>query len=128
MEEHPSRTKMKQCQRSMISKRPVCFVCGKENVELHHVFGGDLREKSEEYGLTVCLCKEHHRGEKGVHGKNKALNVALKKLAEAIFAERYGHSKFLTLFGSDSLYFDEHGDMYSSHRMKPKKRRPKHLK
>lgn len=45
-----------------------CFICGKQGyTEKHHIFGGPCRSNSEEDGLTVYLCLDHHRGRNGVH-------------------------------------------------------------
>lgn len=105
MREQPSRTKVRQCLHSIISRKPRCIVCGaREDIELHHVFGGKYRKLSDRYGLTVCLCKEHHRGADGVHGGNRALDEALKRLAEHKFAEYYGHDLFKALFSADKRH------------------------
>ncbi len=62
----------------------VCWLCGangsNDPLERHHVFGGPLRDKSEQYGLTVWLCGNHcHRlGRYSVH-KNAETARALKR-------------------------------------------------
>ena len=56
---------------SILQSTKECLICGRKNgLDKHHVFfGAGLREKSEQYGLTVWLChKEHHIfGENAVH-------------------------------------------------------------
>lgn len=97
-----SRTKVRQCLTSLISKQPRCYVCGREDrIELHHIFGHELRRLSEHYGLTVMLCPEHHRGKDGVHGRNGDLDRHLRRLAESLFTELYGHDLFMRLFGDE---------------------------
>lgn len=97
--DYPSKTKIRQCINSIISRSPKCFVCGKEtNIELHHIYEGKLRKLSDRYGLTVCLCREHHRGKNGVHGGNIELDKSLKKLAKTKFIKYYGKRAFRELF------------------------------
>lgn len=46
-----------------------CYFCGAtQRLEKHHIFGGSLRKKSEQYGLTVTLCHDcHNEPPHGVH-------------------------------------------------------------
>lgn len=46
-----------------------CYLCGASNhLEKHHIYGGALRKKSEQYGLTVTLCHDcHNEPPSGVH-------------------------------------------------------------
>ena len=50
-----------------------CWLCGRNGstdpLERHHIFGGALRNKSEQYGLVVFLCGErcHRNGRKAAH-------------------------------------------------------------
>ena len=50
-----------------------CFLCGKNGssdpLDVHHIFGGKNRKKSEKYGLTVDLCHRecHIFGKHAVH-------------------------------------------------------------
>ena len=46
----------------MITKYTVyCLICGKPNVEVHHlVFGISKRKLADSDGLTIPLCSEHH--------------------------------------------------------------------
>ena len=57
-----------------------CFLCGEpaqwnDPLDRHHIFGGALRKKSEEYGLVVYLHhnKCHIFGKEAVH--NNAMNM-----------------------------------------------------
>ena len=86
-----------------------CFICsGTQNLERHHIFyGTSNRKNSDKYGLTVHLCQPHHRDSKeGVHF-NKDLDLELKKLAQKRFEEKYGHEKFMAIFGKNYLDVDE---------------------
>lgn len=81
--------------KSIICDTKKCYVCNYERyVEEHHVLFGKNRKKSEEDGLKVYLCYEHHRGTNGVHGKNgKDLDIYLKEIAEKRWIEYYGKTK-----------------------------------
>lgn len=70
-----------------------CFVCGSTRwLEVHHVFGGALRSKSERYGLVVRLCHFcHNEPPQGVH-QNRALRLRLQAYAQKKAMELYGFS------------------------------------
>ena len=92
---------------SILQKSKRCWVCHSVYaLERHHVMHGTaLRKMSEKYGLTVWLCAEHHRGNAGVHGRNHALDIALRKYAQRKFEERYSHHEWMRIFGRN--YLDE---------------------
>lgn len=72
--------------------RGSCEVCGSAGEELHHIVQGTgKRNKHETSESIVLLCRECHRGTRGVHGRNGAkLNKALKKqLQEKYFQQGY---------------------------------------
>lgn len=53
-----------------------CYICGREATDRHHIFNGAMRNKSEEYGAVVNLCRECHNA---VHNDgNQTLNRNLK--------------------------------------------------
>lgn len=72
-----------------------CYICGGaacgDRLDKHHVFGGALRNKSEQYGLTVFLHHEkcHIFGEYAVH-KNAAVNRRLQAKVQAKAMKHYG--------------------------------------
>jgi hypothetical protein len=81
-----------------------CFVCGRYGTEIHHIFFGTANRKlSDRYGLVVGLCYNHHRGNDGVHGGNKELDMSLKQTAQAKFQEIYPQTDFLAVFGRNYL-------------------------
>ena len=82
-----------------------CLICGLKPVERHHIFfGRAFRNKSEKYHMTVCLCAMHHRdNELGVHGKNKKLDIKLKRIAQKLFIKKYGNEEFLKIFKKNYL-------------------------
>lgn len=80
----------------------VCYVCKRQGyTELHHVvFGSGMRAVSDKLGLTVYLCYEHHRGNRGVHGKDgNTLNRRLKLEAQERFEELYSHDEWMKRIG-----------------------------
>lgn len=83
-----------------------CFVCGCcRGLERHHVIYGTAgRKLSEQYGLTVSLCYEHHRGRHGVHGMDgKELSNQLHIVAQTAFERLYGHDEWMRIFGRNFL-------------------------
>lgn len=90
----------------VVDQEKRCDVCNSPSVELHHIFPGvGRRSKCDEYGLTVWLCPEHHRGKTGVHmNPNKGYDLALKQYAQKYFEENFGdREKFIQEFGKSYL-------------------------
>lgn len=91
-----------------------CFLCGRNGagdpLEIHHVFPGSLRDKSEKYGLVVLLCGSrcHRNGKKSAH-KSKATQLLLKQWAQRKAMEENGWSMedWHREFGKN--YLDEEG-------------------
>ena len=79
-------------------------MCGRPGAEIHHIFYGPYRSKSEKWGMKVGLCREHHEGRpNGVHGGNRALDLKLKAEAQRKFEELHGHEMFMEEFGRNYL-------------------------
>lgn len=90
--------------KSLFPENDICYVCGRHGTEIHHVFFGPYRSKSERWGLKVRLCRTHHESiPYGVHGGNRELDLRLKKDAQARFEQRYGHGKFMQEFNRNYL-------------------------
>lgn len=66
-----------------------CWLCGRNGagdpLELHHIFPGPLRKKSDKYGLTVWLCGDrcHRNGPASAHRSRET----------ALLLKRYGQTK-----------------------------------
>lgn len=92
---------------SIIEQKKECYVCKKTtNLHLHHIWYGKNRKNSDEDGLVVYLCYDHHEGTNGVHGKNgHELDLKLKKIAEQKWIEHYNKSKedFIRRYGKNLL-------------------------
>lgn len=67
-----------------------CFIChSRQWLEWHHIFGGALRGKSEEYGLVVRLCHYcHNEPPRGVH-QNRYIRRKLQAIAQKKAMEYY---------------------------------------
>lgn len=88
-----------------------CFLCMMEgNYQLydvlheHHIFFGTAnRKKSEEYGMKVNLCLNHHEtGEHAVH-KDRDTDLKLKRIAQEKFEETHSREEFRKIFGKSYL-------------------------
>lgn len=88
-----------------------CYLCTlleddyKKHVVLHehHIFGGPNRTHSEEEGLKVYLCLEHHMyGKKAVH-KNAEIMKLLQKMAQREYEKNHSRQQFKELFGKSWL-------------------------
>ena len=99
----------KKMSRSIMEQRNACecFLCGNtRNLEVHHIFGGPSRKKSEHYGLKVHLCRSCHH--ETIHGHpNSGDDLLLKRRAQEIFEARYNHSLFMSEFTKN--YLDNNG-------------------
>ena len=90
--------------KSIIQKEKECLICGyTRDLEKHHCMHGTAnRRKAEKYGLTVWLCRRHHTGPEGVH-MDAETDLEMKKLAQHVFEENYGHEKWMEVFGRNYL-------------------------
>lgn len=71
-------------------------------LERHHVMAGPNRRWSEQYGLWIWVCHEHHTGPKGVQ-YDREINRAIKRLAQIAFEARYSHEKWMEVFKKSYL-------------------------
>ena len=85
--------------KSIMQQGERCFLCGRmTDLECHHVMSGTANRKlSEQYGLKVYLCREHHTGDTGVH-KNREKADSLKRLAQIAFEARHSHDEWMQIF------------------------------
>lgn len=81
---------------SILQDKKECIICGKTfNLNTHEVyFGTRNRDKSIEDGCCVYLCKEHHQGTNGVHGKNgHDLDLYLKRTMQIKWQVYYNRTE-----------------------------------
>lgn len=93
----------------MTSERK-CFLCGRNGsadpLDLHHLFGGAYRKKSDRLGLVVDLC--HHRchifGGYSVH-QNRKTELQLKRYGQlkAMQEQGWTEDEFRAQFGKSYL-------------------------
>lgn len=88
-----------------------CYLCMLQGsyqyypiVHEHHIFGGTAnRRLSEEYGLKVNLCPEHHEfSEEAVH-VNAKNSLLLKQAAQEAFEREHTREEFMRIFGKNYL-------------------------
>lgn len=92
-----------------------CFLCGangsQDPLDMHHIFNGPYRKKSEKYGLVVPLChyKCHIFGKYAVHNNSESM-LWLKAMGQAKVMKEQGwsRSKFIHEFGKDYGTVYEH--------------------
>lgn len=97
--------------RSIVEKETCCFLCAEvdkryngQNLEEHHIFfGTGKRTLSDEDGLIVHLCPEHHReGPAAVH-KNRLADLYVKAVAQAKYEETHTRDEFIRRYGRSYL-------------------------
>lgn len=91
---------------SIVQNKKECYVCKTTyGLHFHHIhFGTANRKLSDEDGLTVWLCLEHHTGNTGIHF-NKDLDLYLKVLSEKRWCEFYNKTpeQFRIRYGKNYL-------------------------
>ena len=97
--------------RSIIQCDKECFLCRQKymnpphrDLHRHHIMHGPFRKKAEHYGLWVYVCNEEHHeyGPESPHG-NAEVDRRLKRIAQCVFEERFGHEKWMQEFGRNYL-------------------------
>ena len=85
------------------NKEDGCYICKRQPVHRHHIFGGMNRQMSEKYGMVVYLCPYHHNmSNDGVHF-NKELDTELKMQAQRQFEETHTREEFMQAFRRNYL-------------------------
>lgn len=86
-----------------------CYFCGSvRGIEIHHVFGGAYRRKSDQLGLVVPLCHYcHNEPPDGVHF-NRHMSDALKEEVQILAMRAYGWDteRFIQEFGKNYIKGD----------------------
>lgn len=97
--------------KSIIQDTKECYLCrylydfeNTMNLQEHHCIHGTAnRVLSEQYGLKVHLCINHHTAGIGAVHKNREYDLILIKIAQKKFEEKYGHNKFMEVFKKNYL-------------------------
>lgn len=89
---------------SIIQKERSCYFCGRtDHLEKHHIFAGMANRRiSDQYGLTVWLCHNHHTGTDGAQ-YDKEKSLLLKQEAQKAFQAIYGKRLWMTLIRKNYL-------------------------
>ena len=74
-----------------------------EYCNVHHVFFGKNRKKSEIWGMKVYLKPEWHQNELYSAHKNIETDLKLKQYAQEQFEAKYDHDFFIEIFGKNYL-------------------------
>ena len=111
--------RLKHCESILHKKDGTCYLCMMLHDEYrihkglhehkhrtlheHHIFGGPTRIHSEEEGLKVYLCPEHH--EHGPEAAHKNADVAdiLHRIGQQAFEREYPNLEFREIFGKNYL-------------------------
>ena len=79
----------------------VCYVTGSQyQLDKHHVFPGTRRRAAEKWG---CWCWLRHDVHMDLHSRDAELEKRLKRECQMAFEEKYGHEKFMQVFGKSYL-------------------------
>ena len=73
-----------------------CIECGRPATDEHHCIFGKNRKNSDDYGLTVMLCRECHSR---LHDRDEELAMKYRKLGQLAFEYRYSHEEYMAVFG-----------------------------
>lgn len=92
--------------KSILQSDKECYYCGTTaGLEEHHVFfGHKCRSRSEECGLKIWLCNQHHTGGNDSPHRNRKVDLAYKAIAQKQFERVKGsRDDFIRLFGKSYL-------------------------
>ena len=77
-----------------------CYLCGACDPQIHHIFNGVNKKKSEKYGLIMPLCMNHHIGDEGVHTIPHKMRET-KEFGQRMFELYYPELNFREIFGKN---------------------------
>ncbi len=87
--------------KSIVSKDlTICWLCGAPATDMHHIFNGANKKKSEKYGLMMPLCMNCHTGDNGVHTIPGRMNE-VKAYGQTMFELYYPEENFRAIFGKN---------------------------
>lgn len=72
-------------------------------IDEHHIFGGPNRKHSEENGLKVYLCPDHHTmGQLAIHRCPEIMNL-LHRIGQREYEKEHTRQQFIEIFGKNYL-------------------------
>ena len=109
----PVRKKKRKHHKATIlkSREGICYLCARLNgdyrtkvTEEHHIlYGGGRRERSEEKGLKVYLCIDHHRkGQQAVHNCRETREL-LCRIAQEEYERNHTREEWMEIAGKNYL-------------------------
>lgn len=113
----PEKRKKRKIHKKSILKteKGTCYLCAKLNndyknkyTEEHHVlFGSGLRENSEEEGLKVYLCMEHHRAGKSAVHNNKSMREYLCRIVQEEYEKTHTREEWMKINKKNYLEIED---------------------
>ena len=86
---------------SLLQDDDRCYVTGSRyNLDRHHCLHGSYRKAADKWGLWVWLRHDIHMD---VHQRDIELDRRLQREAQEAFEKKYGHEKFMEVFGRSFL-------------------------
>ena len=86
---------------SILQEDKVCYVTGYGgDLDKHHVYHGPRRKAADKWGCWVWLRHDIHMD---LHSRNTELDRRLKRECQEAFESRWGHRKFMEIFGKSYL-------------------------
>lgn len=79
-----------------------CIECGRQPVQIHHVYYGKNRKQADVNGLIIPLCLDHHTGAHGVHNDQR-LDLKYKQIGQQAYEVNHSRDDFRRLFGRSYL-------------------------
>ena len=93
--------RMKHPRSILHEKNGTCYLC--MLLDEHHIFGGPNRMHSEETGLKVWLCMDHHTmGTLAVHRCPDTMRL-MHRIGQQEFEKSYSRQQFIEIFGKSYL-------------------------
>ena len=76
-----------------------CYFCRRPSQDIHHIFQGAYKKRSEAHGFLVHLCRECHDT---VH-RDKAKRIHLRQMCQAEYEKTFTREDFIAEFGRNYL-------------------------
>lgn len=86
------------------ASRGTCFECLRKmpHLDVHHIFGGPNRSRSDEDGLTVYLCRECHNALH--HSKDSgAMQYRYHRIGQEAYERTHTREEFMERYGRNYL-------------------------
>lgn len=91
---------------SIMQTEKKCYMTGSTiRLHKHHVMHGSANRKlAEQYGLWVWLRSDWHTGTPYCVHQDHLLDLAFKRDAQKAFEAKYGHAKWMEVFGKNYIW------------------------